>query len=270
MTDQSATTISSARRAATVAFGLVAYASFVAVFGYALGFLANTGVPKGIDDGLDTPAATAVVINCGLLGLFAVQHSVMARPWFKRRLTRFVPPAAERSTYVLAASLAVALLIWQWRPLPAAIWSFEAGWAVAALWVVKALGVVIIVGSTFAAGHLKMFGVRQVLTRSPGARGSTGFRRPWLFWIVRHPIMVGFMIAFWASPQMSAGRLLFNTLATGYILVAVRWQERDLQAHFGAPYEEYMRDVPRFLPRLARSTRGRPISPLPAQIGEGQ
>ncbi|HEX6336786.1 MAG TPA: NnrU family protein [Jiangellaceae bacterium] len=270
MTDQSATTISSARRAATVAYALVAYASFVAVFGYALGFLADTGVPKGIDDGPDTPAATAVVINCGLLGLFAVQHSVMARPWFKRRLTRFVPPAAERSTYVLAASLAVALLIWQWRPVPATIWSFEAGWAVAALWVVKALGVVIIVGSTFAAGHLKMFGVRQVLTRSPGARGSTGFRRPWLFWIVRHPIMVGFMIAFWASPHMSAGRLLFNTFATGYILVAVRWQERDLQAHFGTPYEEYMRDVPLFLPRFARSTRGRPISPLPAQIGEGR
>jgi protein-S-isoprenylcysteine O-methyltransferase Ste14 len=270
MTDQPATTISSVSRAATVVYGLVAYASFVAAFAYALGFLANAGVPKGIDDGRAIPVAAAVVINCGLLGLFAVQHSVMARPWFKRRLIRFVPRAAERSTYVLAASLAVGLLFWQWRPLPATIWSFEAGWAVAALWVVKVLGVVMVVGSTFAAGHLKMFGVQQVLTRSPRNRGGAGFRRPWLFRIVRHPIMVGFMIAFWASPQMSAGRLLFNTLATGYILVAVRWQERDLQAHFGTPYEEYLRDVPRFLPRLARSARGRPSSPIPAQIGEGQ
>ena len=226
MTDQPATTISSVSRAATVVYGLVAYASFVAAFAYALGFLANAGVPKGIDDGRATPAAAAVGINCGLLGLFAVQHSVMARPWFKRRLIRFVPRAAERSTYVLAASLAVGLLFWQWRPLPATIWSFEAGWAVAALWVVKVLGVVTVVGSTFAAGHLKMFGVQQVLTRSPRNRGGAGFRRP--------------------------------------------WQERDLQAHFGAPYEEYLRDVPRFLPRLARSARGRPSSPIPAQIGVGQ
>ncbi|HEX6336888.1 MAG TPA: NnrU family protein [Jiangellaceae bacterium] len=270
MTGKSATSNSSVSRAATVAYGLVAYALFVAAFAYALGFLANAGVPKGIDDGPATPAATAVVINCGLLGLFAAQHSVMARPWFKRRLTRFVPRAAERSTYVLAASLAVALLFWQWRPLPAAVWSVEAGWAVAPLWAIKALGVVIVVGSTFAAGHLKMFGVKQVLSRSPGSRGSADFRRSWLFWIVRHPIMVGFMIAFWASPQMSAGRLLFNTLATGYILVAVEWQERDLQAYFGASYEEYVRDVPRFLPRLARSKRGRPSSPFPVQIGEGQ
>lgn len=236
-------------------YGVVAYLSFLAVFGYALGFLANAGVPKGIDDGADGPVGLAIGVNAGLMGLFAVQHSVMARPWFKRWLTRLIAPPIERSTYVLAASVVVALLLWQWRPLPATVWAVDAGWAVTLLLTLKALGVLLIVGSTFAAGHFKMFGVRQALTRARTRADGARFRRSRLFWVVRHPIMVGFLIAFWAAPQMSAGRLLFNVLATGYILVAVRLQERDLRMHFGEPYEQYMRQVPRFIPRFAHHAR---------------
>jgi methanethiol S-methyltransferase len=243
-------------RSVGIAYGLAAYLLFLAVFTYALGFLANVGVPKGIDDGPAGPPAAAVLVNAGLMGLFAVQHSVMARPWFKRRLMHIVPPAIERSTYVLGASLVVALLLWQWRPLPATVWSVDVGWAAVMLWLLKVFGVVIVVGSTFAAGHFKMFGVRQAFTRAARHHDQAVFRRPRLFWLVRHPIMVGFLIAFWASPHMSVGRLLFNLFVTGYILVAVRFQERDLRIHFGEAYEEYARRVPRFVPRLARVSHG--------------
>jgi protein-S-isoprenylcysteine O-methyltransferase Ste14 len=227
--------------------------SFLAAFAYAIGFLANLGVPKGVDDGQPGPAWLAVLVNAGLLGLFAGQHSVMARPWFKRWWTRYVPAAMERSTYVLAASLAVGLLCWQWRPIPETLWSVPAGWASSLLWTLYASGWTILVISTFLIGHFDLFGLRQVLARARGsAYGEPGFRQPLFYRVVRHPIMVGFLIAFWAAPQMSVGRLLFAVAGTGYILVAVRFEEHDLRRQLGDPYHRYAERVPRFMPRLPR------------------
>jgi methanethiol S-methyltransferase len=244
-------------RAAVVGYGVVAYALFLAVFTYTIGFLANVGVPKGIDDGPVGNTAVAVAVNSALLGLFAVQHSVMARPWFKRWWTRLVPPSIERSTFVLTASLVLVLLLWQWRPLPTTVWSVENAWAGALLWTLYGFGWLMVVGSTFAIDHFDLFGLRQVMARARSRRyEGVGFRQPLLYRVIRHPIMVGFLIAFWATPQMSVGRLVFAALGTGYIVVAVRFEEHDLRAHYGERYESYSERVPRFVPRLARPPRG--------------
>lgn len=235
------------------AYAGFAYVVFLVTFAYTIGFLAGAGVPKGIDDGWSGPAWLAVLVDAGLLALFAVQHSVMARSRFKRWMTRYVPHAIERSTYVLASSLAVALLLWQWRPLPAPVWSVS-GWAEVALWALYATGWAVLVLSTFLIGHFDMFGLRQALARVRRRRyAEPEFREPLLYRVVRHPIMVGFLIAFWAAPQMSVGRLLFTVAATGYILVGVRFEEHDLRHQLGERYEQYARRVPRFLPRLRRA-----------------
>jgi protein-S-isoprenylcysteine O-methyltransferase Ste14 len=198
----------------------------------------------------------AVVVNLALLGLFAVQHSVMARPWFKRWWTRFVPAAIERSTYVLAANLVVALLLWQWRPLPETVWSVPSGWARSLLWTVYLFGWALLLFSTFLIGHFDMFGLRQVLARARERRyAEPEFREPWLYGLVRHPLLVGFLIAFWAAPDMSVGRLLFATAASGYIVVAVRFEEHDLRRQLGEPYERYLERVPRFIPRPSTVAR---------------
>jgi methanethiol S-methyltransferase len=241
------------RRAVVLGYGVVAYVAFLGVFAYTIGFVGNVGVPKGIDDGTPGPVAVAVLVNAGLLTLFAVQHSVMARPWFKRWWTRFVPVSIERSTFVLAASLVLALLLWQWRPLPAQVWSVEGTWARGTLWGLYGFGWVMVVGSTFLIDHFDLFGLRQVVARVRGQPlQPLGFRQPLLYRLVRHPIMVGFVIAFWAAPDMSVGRMLFAVLATGYIVAAVRLEERDLLTHHGEAYERYASQVPRFVPRLAR------------------
>lgn len=238
------------RRILAVGYGVLAYAAFLAAIVYTMGFLANTLVPKGIDDGVTGPAWLAVLVDAGLLGVFAVQHSVMARPWFKRWWTRFVPAAVERSTFVLLSSLAVGLLLWQWRPLTADVWSVEAPWLRVLLWTVCGLGWGILVLSTFLIGHFDLFGLRQVLARArDAAYAEPGFRQPMLYRVVRHPIMVGFIIAFWATPDMTVGHLLFAAAATGYILIAVRFEEHDLRKSLGEPYERYARQVPRFIPR---------------------
>ncbi|WP_020519107.1 methanethiol S-methyltransferase [Catelliglobosispora koreensis] len=234
------------RRILTAGYGVIAYVAFLAVFTYTIGFLAGVAVPKGIDDGTHGPAWTAVLINLALLSLFAVQHSVMARPWFKRWWTRIVPEAIERSTYVLAASASVALLLWLWRPLPETVWSVSAGWLRTVLWTVYALGWIVLVLSTFLIGHFDLFGLRQVLARKTYT--EPGFRQPFLYRLVRHPIMTGFLIAFWAAPDMSVGRLLFAAVASAYILVAVRFEEHDLRKQLGEPYERYLEEVPRFVP----------------------
>ncbi len=234
------------RRILTAGYGVIAYVAFLAVFTYTIGFLAGVAVPKGIDDGTRGPAWTAVLINLALLSLFAVQHSVMARPWFKRWWTRIVPEAIERSTYVLAASASVALLLWLWRPLPETVWSVSAGWLRTVLWSVYALGWIVLVLSTFLIGHFDLFGLRQVLARKTYT--EPGFRQPFLYRLVRHPIMTGFLIAFWAAPDMSVGRLLFAAVASAYILVAVRFEEHDLRKQLGEPYERYLEEVPRFVP----------------------
>jgi len=241
-------------RALVVVYGAAAYLLFLAAFTYTIGFLAGVGVPKGINDGPDTPVGWALLLDSALLGLFAVQHSVMARPWFKRWWTRFVPAAIERSTFVLAATLVLILLLWQWRPLPAEVWSVPVGWVAALLWAGYLLGWVMVVGSTFAIDHFDLFGLRQVLARARDRRyQGPGFRQPMLYRLVRHPIMVGFLVAFWVTPEMSAGRLLFAALGTGYILVGVRFEERDLRAAHGEAYQRYAAQVPRYLPVPSRA-----------------
>jgi protein-S-isoprenylcysteine O-methyltransferase Ste14 len=245
------TTPRPAAAAAIVGYGAFAYAAFVAVSGYLILFLAGAGVPKAIDDGPSGPAWLAVLVDGLLLAAFAVQHSVMARPWFKRAWTRFVAPAIERSTYVLLASAVLALLAWQWRPLPATVWSVDPGWARTTLWAGYAAGWIVLVVSTFLVGHLELFGLRQVVLRVRNrATPAPAFREPLIYRLVRHPLMVGFLIAFWSTPDMSAGRSLLAAGATGYILVAVRFEEHDLRRELGEPYEQYMARVPRFVPAV--------------------
>jgi methanethiol S-methyltransferase len=220
------------------AYSVVAYVAFLGVFVYTIGFLANRFVPKGVDDGTVLDPWQAVLIDAALLGVFAVQHSVMARPWFKRR---WVPAPIERSTYVLAASAAVALLLWQWKPLPDPVWSVDPPWARATLWALYLFGWAFLVLSTFGLGHLDLFGL---------CRGEQRFREPVLYKVIRHPIMVGFLIAFWAVPDMSVGRLFFAGAASAYILVGVRFEEHDLKRELGEPYERYLERTPRFVPGL--------------------
>jgi protein-S-isoprenylcysteine O-methyltransferase Ste14 len=238
-------------RLVTVAYGALSYLAFLASFAYTVGFLAGLVVPKGVDDGASGPAWRAIVIDLALLSLFAVQHSVMARPWFKRAWTRVIPRAVERSTYVLAASGAVALLLWQWRPLPHEVWSVDPGWARGLLWAGCLVGWGIVLLSTFLLGHFDLFGLTQVLRRWQARDyAEPTFRQPSLYRLVRHPLMSGFLIAFWSTPDMSRGRLLFVAVASAYILVAVRFEEHDLRAHLGADYDRYAERVPRFVPRL--------------------
>ncbi|MFI5916687.1 methyltransferase family protein [Dactylosporangium sp. NPDC051541] len=217
----------------------VVYAAFVANLAYTIGFLAGpgVGVPKGIDDGPVTSTGSALLINGALLSVFAIQHSVMARPWFKRRFSK---PSAERSTYVLASTAAVTLLLWQWRPLPDVVWSVGAAWARVPLWTLYSAGWLFVVVSTFGLGHRELFGLRP--------QRDTEFREPLLYRIIRHPIMVGFLVVFWAVPHMSVGRLLFAAASTAYILVGTRFEERDLRRELGTPYADYVGRVPAFIP----------------------
>ncbi|GAA3455279.1 methyltransferase family protein [Dactylosporangium matsuzakiense] len=226
----------------------VVYAAFLANLAYTIGFLAGPGVlvPKGIDDGPPAPAELAVLVDGALLAVFAVQHSVMARPWFKRRFTK---PSIERSTYVLASTAAVTLLLWQWRPLPQVVWSAGPGWARALLWTLYGAGWLIVAVSTFGLGHRELFGLR--------APGRAELREPWQYRLVRHPIMTGFLVAFWAVPHMSVGRLVFAVAATGYIVVGTRFEEHDLREQLGAPYADYARRVPRFIPGTKGGRRWR-------------
>lgn len=236
-------------KATVLAYGAVAYLAFLASLLYAIGFLAGVVVPKGVDDGTVVPAWQAVLVDAALLGLFAIQHSVMARPAFKRWWTGLVSPAIERSTYVAAATALLALLLWQWRPLPEDVWAVQQGWARAVLWAGYLLGWALLVLSTFLISHFDLFGLRQVLARARGNRYTEpGFRQPYLYTLVRHPLMVGFLIAFWVTPDMSAGRLLFAIGGTGYILIGVRLEEHDLKQQLGEPYERYLETVPRFVP----------------------
>lgn len=236
------------RRGAVLAYGVITYVLFLLTFLYAIAFVAGVAVPKGIDDGPVLPAWRAILVNALLLGVFAVQHSVMARPWFKQRWTRLVGSAAERSTYVLASTAALALLLWQWRPLPAEVWSVS-GVPAAVLWVLYVLGWALLLLSTFLIGHFELFGLSQVLARARDRRyAEPGFREPWLYRLIRHPIMTGFLVAFWAAPTMSVGRLLFAAGSTGYILVGVKLEEHDLTRQLGEPYRRYLRTVPAFVP----------------------
>ena len=240
-------------------YAAAAYLVFLAVLVYAIGFFAGAGVPKGIDQGPRSAWPLAVAIDLLLLLLFAVQHTVMARPWFKRRWTRLVPVPAERATFVLFTSLLLALLFWQWRPAGGTVWHLP-GPAADAVLALYAAGWVLALGSTFMINHFDLFGLRQAYLYARGAAyRPPPFTERGLYRWIRHPLMAGFVVIFWAAPVMTAGHLLFAAAATGYILLGIRFEDHDLRRDLGEPYRAYRRRVPALVPALrSRSRRGIP------------
>jgi protein-S-isoprenylcysteine O-methyltransferase Ste14 len=232
-----------------VIYGALTYTLFLGTFLYAIAFVGNLPVPKTIDSGQPGALPPSLIIDALLLGVFAIQHSVMARPAFKRWWTRFVPHSVERTTYVLLASLALLLLYWQWRPITDAIWSVSNPTGALILQTVSWLGWVIVLVSTFLINHFELFGLRQVYARLRGhALPEPVFRTPLFYKAVRHPIYLGFLLAFWATPVMSAGHLLFAIATTGYILIGIWLEERDLIALFGDQYRRYRTQVSMLIP----------------------
>jgi protein-S-isoprenylcysteine O-methyltransferase Ste14 len=246
-------------RALVVAYGVASYLACLGAFLYAVGFVENVAVPRSIDSGPRVPTFAAVIVDTLLLLCFAVPHSVMARPAFKRWWTRFVPPPIERSTYVLVSSLALGFLFWQWRSVPAVVWAvtrplgywilrglFWAGWALALV-------------STFLIDHFNLFGLRQVFLYATGRPYTpVGFRVTGIYGYVRHPIMLGFLVAFWAAPTMTAGHLLFAGATTAYVLIALLFEEHDLMDSLGAQYGAYRDEVGMLLPLRARPSASSP------------
>ena len=238
-------------RGAILLYGIATYLFFLAVFTYTIGFVGGFIVPKHIENGVPTETLTAILVDVVLLALFAVQHSVMARPAFKRWWTQIVPPAAERSTFVLFASALLALIVWQWRPLPGVVWQVTNPIGVAALHGLYFLGWGIVLYATFLIDHFELFGVRQVVSNAFGWTAEPAqFTERSLYRVVRHPLMLGFLIAFWAAPVMSPGRLLFAGVITAWVLLAIRIEESTLVEMHGEQYEGYRRRVPALLPRF--------------------
>ena len=239
------------KRALILLYGVLAYLFFLSTFAYAVCFIEGILVPKTIDAGVQTSAINAIVVDLLLLGIFAVQHSVMARQGFKRKWTQVVSWYAERSTYVVAASAALALVLWQWRPIPSVMWDARGGWIETPLRLLSWLGWGILLLSTFLVNHFELFGLRQVWGHFRSREfHSPAFKTPGLYRIIRHPLYAGFLIAFWATPLMTAGHLLFSIACTGYILLGIYFEERDLIKAFGQEYRNYQRRVPMLVPFL--------------------
>lgn len=253
-------------RVLALIYGSVAYVIFLGTFLYAIGFVGNVAVPKSIDSGTAGPVGQAILINVLLMSLFAIQHSVMARPWFKRRWTRIVPKPIERSTFVLLASAVLILLFWQWRPITNTIWNVEGTLAGTVLTTLFWLGWALVLIATFLINHFDLFGLRQVWLRFQKREYEPiRFRIPGIYRYVRHPLYLGFIIAFWSTPHMTGGHLLFAAVTTAYMLVAIQFEERDLVEFLGDDYAQYRRAVSMIIPRPPKKASRQEAPGTPGQ-----